>query len=203
LRELHERIKFTALYVTHDQEEALALSDRVAVMSEGKILQVASSAEIYKRPGSAFVARFLGDANLIDARVVAVDATACVVELLGSGATMGAAIPCGAAIRVGDSVQMVARPEALIVRSDSNIGAFPLLVQGRLCTRRFVGQDILAVVSTDVGADVNIRERPGGQLEQLSPGSPVSVVWRAPEEASVVPKSAEPGHVAAPEPDFG
>jgi ABC-type Fe3+/spermidine/putrescine transport system ATPase subunit len=202
LRELHERIKFTALYVTHDQEEALALSDRVAVMSEGKILQVASSAEIYKRPESAFVARFLGDANLIDARVVAVDATTCVVELR-SGTTMGAAIPCGAAIRVGDSVQMVARPEALIVRSDSDIGAFPLLLQGRLCTRRFVGQDILAVVSTDVGADVNIRERPGGQLERLSPGSPVSVVWRAPEQASVIAEFAEPSHVAAPELDFG
>src|SRR5690625_7863138 len=80
LREIHDRIKFTALYVTHDQEEALALSDEVAVMTQGIIGQSASNTEIYDRPAHAFVAQFLGDANLLPVTVQIGESRQCAVK---------------------------------------------------------------------------------------------------------------------------
>ena len=68
LRELQRRLDITSLYVTHDQEEALAISDRVIVMNGGKIEQIGTPEEIYNRPHSRFVADFVGSANLIRAR---------------------------------------------------------------------------------------------------------------------------------------
>ena len=70
-RKLQKRLGITSLYVTHDQEEAMALSDRVVVMEGGKILQVGSPEEIYQRPGSRSVATFFGSPNLLDAEVTA------------------------------------------------------------------------------------------------------------------------------------
>src|SRR5262249_7578681 len=70
IRAIVDRLGITALYVTHDQEEALALSDRIAVMREGRIEQLGAPAEIYHRPGSRFVADFVGVANLVDGRAV-------------------------------------------------------------------------------------------------------------------------------------
>src|SRR5262249_5689646 len=69
LRELQKRLKITSVYVTHDQEEALAISDRVIVMNAGTIEQDGRPEEIYNRPHSAFVADFVGSANLITGRV--------------------------------------------------------------------------------------------------------------------------------------
>src|SRR5947208_1533463 len=69
-RKLQKRLRITSLYVTHDQEEAMALSDRVVVMEAGKILQVGTPEEIYQRPGSRSVASFFGSPNLLDAEVM-------------------------------------------------------------------------------------------------------------------------------------
>jgi spermidine/putrescine ABC transporter ATP-binding subunit len=69
LRDLQRRLGTTAVYVTHDQTEALALSDRIAVLSQGRIEQIGPPAEIYERPASAFVADFIGSSNLVKARV--------------------------------------------------------------------------------------------------------------------------------------
>ncbi|BDW86483.1 ABC transporter ATP-binding protein [Roseicyclus marinus] len=70
IRDLQQRFGLTAVYVTHDQEEALAVSDRIVVMKMGQIAQIGTPAELYERPASAFVADFIGDANLIEGQVV-------------------------------------------------------------------------------------------------------------------------------------
>ncbi|MGP1355854.1 ABC transporter ATP-binding protein, partial [Roseicyclus sp.] len=69
IRDLQQRFGLTAVYVTHDQEEALAVSDRIVVMKMGQIAQIGTPAELYERPASSFVADFIGDANLIEGRV--------------------------------------------------------------------------------------------------------------------------------------
>ena len=69
IRDLQQRFGLTAVYVTHDQEEALAVSDRIVVMKMGQIAQIGTPSELYERPASAFVADFIGDANLIEGRV--------------------------------------------------------------------------------------------------------------------------------------
>lgn len=79
IRDLQQRFGLTAVYVTHDQEEALAVSDRIVVMKMGQIAQIGTPAELYERPASAFVADFIGDANLIEGRVA--DGTFSVAHL--------------------------------------------------------------------------------------------------------------------------
>ena len=73
LRELQRRLDITSLYVTHDQEEALAISDRVIVMSGGRIEQIGTPEDIYNRPVSRFVADFVGSANMIEGHVLSTD----------------------------------------------------------------------------------------------------------------------------------
>ncbi len=106
LRALLKRIGMTALYVTHDQEEALALADRVAVMRDGRLEQVAPPAELYQRPRTPFAASFLGRANLWPGRVVSVDGDRAIVEVAGER------IPAerGEALE-GDEVLLFFRPE--------------------------------------------------------------------------------------------
>jgi iron(III) transport system ATP-binding protein len=81
IRELQQRLGLTAVYVTHDQEEALAISDRVIVMNAGRIAQEGTPRDLYERPASRFVADFIGDANLLDAAVLSVEGDVALVAL--------------------------------------------------------------------------------------------------------------------------
>lgn len=190
LREIHDRIKFTALYVTHDQEEALALSDEVAVMTQGIIAQSASNTEIYDRPANAFVAQFLGDANLLPVTVQSVENGQCTVKTQ-SGSTTSAFFGAGVSLAAGEEGLLVARPEALQITNGA--GDQECLITGKLSYKRFVGQDILAAVEDGPDNLIQVRERPGGVLESLEVGSEVCVQWRDSDKACVigVPESAD------------
>jgi len=108
LRDLQQRLGITAVFVTHDQEEALTLSDRVAVMRGGVIEQVGAPREIYDRPVSEFVAGFLGASNFLDGSVVAREGDVAVVETPGGQVrVLAAAVPPGARVR------LAVRPERL------------------------------------------------------------------------------------------
>jgi spermidine/putrescine ABC transporter ATP-binding subunit len=101
LRNLQQRLAITAVFVTHDQEEALTLSDRVAVMRNGIIEQTGAPRDIYERPRSEFVAGFLGASNFIDGTIVAADAAASIVETPGGRIPMAHdAGPLGARVRL-------------------------------------------------------------------------------------------------------
>jgi len=110
-RALQRRLKITTLYVTHDQEEAMALSDRVVVMDKGRALQVGAPEEVYRRPASRTVAAFFGTPNFIEAKVIACrpDGEDHLLSVEGAG-TSG---DCRAAEahRPGDSVLVMIRPE--------------------------------------------------------------------------------------------
>jgi len=73
IKEIQQRLGMTVVYVTHDQEEAMSMSDRIAIMNHGRVVQIGSPTEIYERPASAFVGRFLGEANLIEGAIIAED----------------------------------------------------------------------------------------------------------------------------------
>ncbi|KAB2872942.1 MAG: ABC transporter ATP-binding protein, partial [Burkholderiaceae bacterium] len=83
IRSLQRRLGITTVYVTHDQEEAMAVSDRIVVMNQGRVVQQGSAEDLYQRPASAFVARFIGRINALDARVSALDATGIELQALG------------------------------------------------------------------------------------------------------------------------
>src|SRR5206468_1047068 len=103
LRRLHQRLAVTMVYVTHDQSEALTLSDRIAVFHRGRIQQLDTPARMYESPANAFVARFIGENNRLDGTLDSDEAGRCTIRLAGGGALSGVLVepvPRGAAVCV-------------------------------------------------------------------------------------------------------
>ncbi|MGH2532551.1 MAG: ABC transporter ATP-binding protein [Thermomicrobiales bacterium] len=115
LKRINREVGITFIYVTHDQEEALTMSDRIAVMNEGRILQVGASDDIYERPRNRFVADFIGQTNFLDGLVLDVDAGLVTVEIVGSGRVRGQA-PAGMEPR--GVVTVAVRPEKIAFADD-------------------------------------------------------------------------------------
>jgi spermidine/putrescine transport system ATP-binding protein len=108
LKSLQRRTGITFIFVTHDQDEALTMSDRVAVMNKGRILQIGAPRDIYDHPAERFVANFIGDTNFIEADVVTTSNDGAKVKL-DSGAMVSASLPPGAT--ASGRVTLVVRPE--------------------------------------------------------------------------------------------
>jgi iron(III) transport system ATP-binding protein len=128
LRELQERLNVTTIYVTHDQAEALAVSDRIAVMSMGRMRQLGSPREIYERPADSFVADFIGSSNFLDAKLVQNGADAAQVRLAdGTELTT----PPGRAAK-DDSVVVAVRPERVEVVSEMGPNCMRVMVEQKV-----------------------------------------------------------------------
>ncbi|MEV0616336.1 ABC transporter ATP-binding protein [Nonomuraea sp. NPDC050404] len=135
---LQRRIGTTAILVTHDQEEALAVSDRIAVMADGVIHQLDRPHEIYLRPATDFVAQFIGEVNAFDG--TAVDGEVC--EVAGQRV---AATPVGEPVAQGAAVRVYVRPEVVRVSSDGEG------LRGTVRETRFLGSRIRCIVATPAG----------------------------------------------------
>src|SRR5206468_4782145 len=84
IKHIHERLGVTVVYVTHDQSEALTMSDRIAVFNDGVIQQLATPTELYERPVNSFVAQFIGENNTLQGRVIGINGSGCTVEVDGA-----------------------------------------------------------------------------------------------------------------------
>jgi iron(III) transport system ATP-binding protein len=135
IRRICKEFGLTALYVTHDQKEALAIADRIAVMRAGKILQVGAPREVYRRPRARAVAAFVGATNLIRGRVTRVDADGITVD--SDVGTWVAAPEQAFPAPVGTTVWVSVRPEGFRARVD---GAAPNVVRGRRESTVYLGE---------------------------------------------------------------
>jgi iron(III) transport system ATP-binding protein len=138
IRQLQKDLSITAIYVTHDQEEAMAVSDRIAVMNHGSVVQEGTAEDLYHRPASEFVARFIGRVNLLAGRVLAVGDGGAAVEVAGRRLRL-AVVPDG--IAAGETVRLVVRPEAITLVPDAPGRAadgFP----GTVVARTFLGEKV-------------------------------------------------------------
>lgn len=131
IRQLQQSLGLTTVYVTHDQEEALAISDRIAILRSGRIEQVGSPEEIYQRPQTAFVAEFLGGTNILPGIAGRFDGQR--TEVASCGTTISVH---GNVARTGQNLFLSIRPEALRLAGDSES---PVL-QAKLVLREFLGQ---------------------------------------------------------------
>jgi len=144
LRELQTRLKITTLYVTHDQDEALALSDRIAVMSAGKIVQLATPREIYRSPASPFIADFVGHSNILFGTPVESSPGSPGMRLADSQLIELGELPTGTP---GPRLQVAIRPEHITLRTGpAGIGAQNLL-RGRIIQRDFLGTHFEYLIS--------------------------------------------------------
>ena len=135
LRALLKRLGMTAIFVTHDQEEAFALSDRIAVMNAGRLQQVGPPEQLYQQPANLFVAGFMGRANLLHATVSGMQGDRLVCET-NAGAHI-IAVPVGS-LRTGQNVRVLLRPETLSLMA-RNEDALPSDLGGVVSDRRFAG----------------------------------------------------------------
>ena len=176
LKELQERVGITFVYVTHDQEEALTMSDRIGVINEGRLLQVGRPQEIYEHPTSRFVADFIGDINLIPAVVGQGDT----LELPGGHQVRGST---GAS--PGEAVTIAIRPERFeLYDLDEAMPDGLNQIKGTVVRRMYHGDVFFYNVETAAGV-INAKEenRPGVELYEL--GESTIVTWD-PRAASVV-----------------
>jgi spermidine/putrescine transport system ATP-binding protein len=112
LRAIQQRLGMTFVYVTHDQEEAMVMSDRIVLMNKGKIVQLGTPTEIYNHPANEFVSRFIGEANLLSGTVTGQSGDTFQIE---TGEQVVVAAPAKAGITVGDGVIVSVRPERITV----------------------------------------------------------------------------------------
>ncbi len=169
LRDLFERLKLTALFVTHDQEEALVLSDRIAVMHSGQIMQVGSPIEIYNEPANLFVAGFVGTTNLFQGRVSRKSRAGEVSLIDTAMGQLSCSVP--EHVNEGHLVSITFRPEAVRIHTDSSgplNNFFAGAVRGAVFTGNRLEYDV------QVG-DLLIRVERSPYLQEIRKGQSVWV----------------------------
>ncbi len=162
IREVQQTAGITAFYVTHDQAEAMALSDRIAVMKGGRVAQFATPREIYQRPAEAYVARFTGEANISPVRVEARDADGVCRVTLGGVAL---AVPAAEGLRQGDTAGLMLRPEALSLVDHGGIPA-------RIVSAAFLGATQQCEVALADGTRLRLQASP---YAAVAPGTAVDL----------------------------
>ncbi|MEO7841646.1 MAG: ABC transporter ATP-binding protein, partial [Anaerolineales bacterium] len=143
----------TFIYVTHDQEEALTMSDRIAVMSKGVALQIGKPDEIYERPATKFVADFIGETNFLDGVVRAQNGSVVEVELLGTGTLR---IESDRTFTNGQAVSVAVRPEKLRLNSEIKDGNN---IKGRVEEVIYIGTDTHYGVRFPGGQKTRVRQQ--------------------------------------------
>ena len=166
IRRVQRETGVTAIFVTHDQGEALAMSDRVAVMNAGRIEQLATPRVIYAAPETAFVAQFVGKSNILEAGVTTVQA--CSVELSVNGLALQAPHPQGMeSPKPGTKCRLCIRPEHLRVSRTAAAGA----MTGTVRTVQFLGTHHLVELDTPVGTLLALS------VEIWAPGDQAYIAW--------------------------
>ncbi|QKD78896.1 MULTISPECIES: ABC transporter ATP-binding protein [Actinomyces] len=160
IRRLQQRMGITSIYVTHDQAEAMTMSDRIVVMNAGRIEQVATPEEIYRRPASTFVADFIGRANFLAATARDVAAGRCSVRVLG--ATIQAA--CHEDVSSGGGVTVIVRPESVRLSPCGTAGGAAgselIGAHGRVLSSVFYGDHVEYEVETEAGTILCVESDP-------------------------------------------
>ena len=173
LRALQRRLGKTSIYVTHDQTEALALSDRIAVLSHGRIEQIGTPSEIYERPATAFVADFIGSSNLLKARIVGKAGAGIAVETAD-----GLRLVCASGDGGGASdVSILIRPERIRVQPPGTAGASPEnRFPARIADVTYLGEDLHLRVELDGGQTLRAAVKNGSIDGGCAPERPVEVI---------------------------
>lgn len=185
LKRLQRKLEITFVYVTHDQEEALTMSDRIAVMSAGVIEQIGTPKEIYLKPRTRFVANFIGESDLFDGIITAesdgvlsIGTEVGTVKGLKENTTIGS-------VKVNDPVSVCVRPEHMKISTEKPEG---FSVQAVVKDKIFVGNLIKEIAVINNGNEIKINSINAADLPE--PGSHVYLSWDL-KDAVVIPERSE------------
>src|SRR5690349_3990290 len=175
LKQLQKTLGLTLVFVTHDQEEALAMSDRIAVMNAGRVEQVGTPVEIYDRPQTRFVADFIGDTNIFRGQRVTLDKGAGIA--VGNGVVL--ALPAGSGIADKVSLSVALRPEKIRLSAGASRPAIAdgTSAKGTIESTNFLGGAVLYRVALDSGQHVLAQQPNAGADRLQAPGSIVTLGW--------------------------
>jgi ABC-type Fe3+/spermidine/putrescine transport system ATPase subunit len=180
LKLLQRRLGITTIIVTHDQEEALSLADRMAVMFEGQIVEIGNPAQLYEKPGSRQVMEFLGSSNLLRATVAAADAAGCLV--VGSAGLSIRVADCER--RQGEEVTLAIRPEHVRIAAPGDTGADLLKAQVVECVYKGSVTEVHTILADGTAFMVNAAAAEVARLGLDRHGTPVALQM-APERIQV------------------
>lgn len=177
LSSLHQNLGVTFVMVTHDQEEALAMSDRIAVMRDGRIEQIGTPQEIYDAPKTPFIADFIGDTNLFEGHIEQCDASSLLIRT-NAGLELVVDRPETTAddrIARGSAVVVSVRPEKI------NLSLYPMettqnTFEGRLTHAMYLGTHVQFTIELTSGAIITVRQ-PSSTTAQPNANTPVFVSW--------------------------
>jgi spermidine/putrescine transport system ATP-binding protein len=172
LKRIQREVGITFVFVTHDQGEALTMSDRIAVMSAGVVEQIGTPEEIYHRPRSLFVAGFIGSANLLPGTVTAREGDDLVIDLV-CGGTVRASTDSD--VGVGSRVSVMLRPESLITRTEP--GPEGRRLAGAVEDLTFQGASARLSMRLADGTDLITNVGTGTALPFVRPGDTIEVTW--------------------------
>jgi spermidine/putrescine transport system ATP-binding protein len=178
LMRIQREVGVTFIYVTHDQEEALVMSDRIAVMSQGKVEQIGYPEDIYERPTTRFVAGFIGTSNIVEAEV-----TGRAGEFLQLASAPGDRLlvpaPTDRSVSAGEKIAFTVRPEKLrVATADEQVGDALCTVAGTVVDVVYQGVSTQLVVRTDAGTTlVAFRQNNERVSDAGAPGSAARLVW--------------------------
>ena len=181
IKALHERLGVTIIYVTHDQQEALVMSDRIAVMNEGKVEQIGSPTELYDAPATRFVASFIGESNFLEGRLLEAKETGCVVEVAGLGPIPA---PARSAFSPPADVAVTIRPEK-IVFADETAPPEMTCLEATIDDVIFAGEMRRYQVRLGGGQSLVLKRQNRAGARQHDRGDTVRVAWHT-EDCRVV-----------------
>lgn len=174
LKRIQREVGITFVFVTHDQGEALTMSDRIAVMSEGRVEQVGAPVDIYARPETLFVAGFIGSANLLPGTIVSSDGAGTRVLLLDGTQVVVAAgnSASSAALSQGNQVTVMLRPEQVVLGDEGDMKVF-------VTDTVFQGSSVRVVGRTSNNTEVSAIVPAGTSVKAPSVGETVLMNWHA------------------------
>ena len=182
LKHLHRKVGKTFVYVTHDQEEALSMSDRVVILNHGRVIQVGSPQELYERPSTVFASKFIGKSNILRGVVNQVDGNKVLYSIADKYFQQ---LVSNEKFSKNDEIILALRPEKIkIARSKVGSNEVNILV-GRIIDITYFGSTILVNVETDSVGEFIVEVQAWNNQETLEEGQNISLTW-SPDAAFTV-----------------
>jgi spermidine/putrescine transport system ATP-binding protein len=191
LKRIQQEVGITFVFVTHDQNEALTLSDRLVVMNEGRIEQLGTPRELYERPATRFVAGFIGTSNIVDGNIDRVVDGVAILDL-GPGERLLVPDPT---LRPGQQIELTVRPEKILIHpTDDQPSPDRSAMRGTVTEVVYLGTSTNYIVRTTAGSDVAVfQQNASSPVATANQGEQVWLSW-APEHSYLLrkPAGAEP-----------